>query len=490
MKQVVVPAGMALLKQVLVLAGMALFFLSGGVSFADLPPRYPNSQKYRESGVKPATGRSGSASIQARALLGADGTTQVEISTGQLDAANAPGNISKVQLKLQGGSGTWTRNFNNLKQGGYVRLPQPGLLSGQSLQIQTNVTGIDPKRTDVVTVATTVALGPDPAVTSLDAPAQTPPDVPVIILSTVRELNGATGARADCLMAVDGEQVDQSLGIWVDAGDAVTCGFAHTFSDIGRHRIRVWLSNVAPSDYDSTNNEAEADIEVLNRGDAFSSYWATANETETRSFSRQWSSLRSSTMESYSLFQSAILQGSIGGLQLDRANASVEHWMDDEVVSQIALDLQPGTWQSGNGSSSGCFFDMRDFHWFQICGTWSADGQGSASLTTGRLAGEVTFHSEGWDKTILNPDGSYYTFNFDFEQISGTPVRFGSIYEMRVSLSDGSRTFAANPSMELQRREERFEQPAECVTALDGTSQCSEWNSYTLTVSGSKQEPN
>lgn len=146
------------MKRVLGLAVVAVLLLSSEVSFADLPRFYPNSQKYREMGAKPAIGRSGSASIQARALLDAAGMTEIEISTGQLDSDGAPGNISKVQLKLSG-SGTWTRNFNNLRQGGYVNLFQSGLLRGQSLQIQTNVTGIDPRRTDVVTVHPAIALG-------------------------------------------------------------------------------------------------------------------------------------------------------------------------------------------------------------------------------------------------------------------------------------------------------------------------------------------
>lgn len=477
------------MKRVLGLAVVAVLLLSSGVSFADLPRFYPNSQKYREMGAKPATGRSGSASIQARALLDAAGMTEIEISTGQLDSDGAPGNISKVQLKLSG-SGTWTRNFNNLSQGGYVSLLQSGLLRGQSLQIQTNVTGIDPRRTDVVTVHPAIALGPDPAVISIDAPGQTAPNIPVIILSTVRELNGDVGARADCLMSVDGVQVDQSLGIWVDAADTVTCGFAHAFSNTGRSRIRVWLANVRPGDYDPTNNAAETEIEVTAPGDAFQSYNAMARETETYSSFRQWSELRSFYEESYNLTQTATLMGATGAIRLDRATARAQHRIDGELVTELLFDLQPGAWQAGDGSSSGCFFEIRDFHWFQVCGTWSEDGSGSASLLTGRLAGEVTYHSEEWDKTILNEDGSFYTFNDDSQKTTGAPVRFGSVYELRLTLSDGERTYAASPSMDLQRTEYNFDQPAECFTALDGTTECTESRFSQVILQGSKRHPN
>lgn len=468
--------------------GAVLLLLSSGISFADGPQRYPNSQKYRDAGITPATGRSGSASIQARALLGADAMSEIEISTGQLDSGIAPGNISKVQLKLSG-SRTWVRNFNNLSQGGYWKHLQHGMIRRQSLQIQTNVTGIDPGRTGVVTVQTMVALRPDPAVISIEAPAQTAPNIPVIILSTVRELNGDAGARGDCLMSVDGVQVDQSLGIWVDAGDTVTCGYAYAFPNPGLHLVRVSLANIKPGDYDLTNNSAEAQIEVLSPGNAFRSYNASATETETNSSFRQWSELRSSSSESYRLNQTATLMGATDGLRLDRASANVQHLIDDQLVSDFAYDLQPGTWQSADGSSSGCFFQIRDFHWFQVCGTWNDDGSGSTSLLTGRLAGEVTFHSEGWDKTILNEDGSFYTFNFDFQSRTGNPVRFGNVYELRLTLSDGEITYAASPRMELQRTEYNFDEPVQCFTAIDGTTECTESLFTQVILAGSKRHP-
>ena len=46
------------------------------------PQLLPNVRRYMEKGLKPATGRSGSASMTARALLGKDGATTVEMTTG------------------------------------------------------------------------------------------------------------------------------------------------------------------------------------------------------------------------------------------------------------------------------------------------------------------------------------------------------------------------------------------------------------------------
>ena len=53
------------------------------INTASKPQLVPNARRYKESGLKPATGRSGSASLPGRALLGKDGATTVELSTGQ-----------------------------------------------------------------------------------------------------------------------------------------------------------------------------------------------------------------------------------------------------------------------------------------------------------------------------------------------------------------------------------------------------------------------
>src|SRR5918994_1013185 len=80
-----------------------LFTLSGIVvaqtTNTSKPQLVPNARRYKDTGMKPATGRSGSASLAARALLGKDGTTTIEMSTGQLDTdAATPGSINKAQL--------------------------------------------------------------------------------------------------------------------------------------------------------------------------------------------------------------------------------------------------------------------------------------------------------------------------------------------------------------------------------------------------------
>ena len=223
---------------------------------------YPNSAKYKNNGIKPATGRSGSASLEARALVARNGSTQLEVTTGSLEAGTKPGNLDKVQVKILSGK-TSTTNFNNLKAGGYwTNTYNPGLARGTQVQVQANISGIDGKRTDVVTVTAAAAKRPDVKVNDVAGPAQSLPHAPVIFTATLSELNGDVGARANCVLSVNGSPVDQANGIWIDAGGTITCAFAHTFEAPGSYSVSVSATNVNPGDWDLSNNSASTSITI------------------------------------------------------------------------------------------------------------------------------------------------------------------------------------------------------------------------------------
>ncbi|HVX40072.1 MAG TPA: hypothetical protein VHB25_10905 [Gemmatimonadaceae bacterium] len=229
------------------------------------PHGIPNSLKYADNGIKPATGRSGSASLEARALLAKDGSTQVEATTGDLETGASVGTITKTQVKFLIGHG-FTRNANNLNAGGYWTNTFAGLARGTGVEVQANVGDIDGKRTDVVTVATQVAARPDIDVRSVNAPATAITHTPVNIVAVLSETNGDVGARADCVLSVDGTQVAQAKGIWVDAGGTVSCAFTHTFDAAGTYTIGATAANVNPGDWDTSNNSSSASITVADPG--------------------------------------------------------------------------------------------------------------------------------------------------------------------------------------------------------------------------------
>ena len=62
--------------------------------------RHSMAEKYRDAGAKPAGGRSGSAAIEARALIDSLGITDIEVTTGHFEGLGGGGTLGKVQVKL------------------------------------------------------------------------------------------------------------------------------------------------------------------------------------------------------------------------------------------------------------------------------------------------------------------------------------------------------------------------------------------------------
>jgi hypothetical protein len=231
-------------------------------SSANSQGRNPNSVKYRDTGVKPATGRSGSATLEVRALAAQDGSTLIEATTGSIEAGTSVGKIDKIQLKVLAGD-TTTQNFNKLtNNGAWSKTLTSGISRGTKVQVQANVSGVDPKRTDVVTVTATVARRPDIQVVAVNGPAEIAPNTPVVFMATVSEINGDVGARANCVLKIDGAAAGEATGIWIDAGGTVTCQFTHTFTEVGTHSVVVSATNVNPGDWNLANNSASSSIEV------------------------------------------------------------------------------------------------------------------------------------------------------------------------------------------------------------------------------------
>jgi hypothetical protein len=226
---------------------------------------YPNSRKYSDAGAKAASGRSGSASLEGRALLAKDGSALIEASTGSLEAGTSPGQIRKVQVRLLSNTGAQLAvdNYNGLSGTGYWSKSYADLARNTKVEIQANVGGIDGNRTDLVTVATLVKRSPDVAMTSVTAPTSALAGTRFNIVGNVAEENGDVGARATCVLAIDGRSVDQASGIWVDAGQNVSCAFQTTLTAVGTHQIQVYATGVSPTDWDGNNNSASATVEVL-----------------------------------------------------------------------------------------------------------------------------------------------------------------------------------------------------------------------------------
>jgi hypothetical protein len=222
-----------------------------------------NRMRYSDHGVKPATGRSGAAYAEMRALMNKDGRTVLEATTGSFEGAPSENVFEKVQLKVTTAGMGPQNYFPGTPEWTHVI---EGLGPTDAIQLQANVRGAGYARTQVVTLGTSVARRPDIAVLALDVPSQGYPATAMTFFATVAELNGDMGARANCLLVVDGAPVDEATGIWVDAGGMVTCQFSYAFAAAGSYSVAVRATGVNPGDWDPDNNSASAAVTIVTAG--------------------------------------------------------------------------------------------------------------------------------------------------------------------------------------------------------------------------------
>jgi len=225
------------------------------------PALYPNTRKYRDTGARPATGRSGSATVQMRALRGVSGTTDVEVTTGSFDGgASGSGTLGMVQVKSLANGTSFTSNQVGLTSGS-ASFPYQGIAHGTPVNVQAIVRSADGGRSDVVSVADVVHFRPD-LYAEIQGPAGAPVGGAINFFATIGERLGELGARASCVAYVDGAEVDRANNIWIDAGGAVVCMFTITFATKGTHNVEVRVENVRPGDFDYSNNSASRTVRV------------------------------------------------------------------------------------------------------------------------------------------------------------------------------------------------------------------------------------
>ncbi|HKR62535.1 MAG TPA: hypothetical protein VJZ00_02285 [Thermoanaerobaculia bacterium] len=266
------------------IAALAIASLLTFPALADDPDLIPNSIKYSDNGLKPATGRAGDIAVEARALLGADGVTDVELTTGSFDGDVAPtGALNRVQVKAAYDTdNALTRNFSANGSFTSVRLADLGLAPHEKIQIQTNAHSADYARTGVVTMIETVKFRPDVRAAALSIAPFGIEGHPVNFYLNVNETNGDLGARADCVLRVDGVEVDRATNIWVDARSSVGCAMTHIFNTTGAHQVQMSVENVSPGDWNPNNNStpvATVNIHSASEVVAGGSYVASARET-------------------------------------------------------------------------------------------------------------------------------------------------------------------------------------------------------------------
>jgi len=404
--------------------------------------RIPNAVKYRDAGAKPAKGRSGSASLEVRALLGSNGDVTVEASTGSIEAGTSIGDIQKIQVKRFAGKGS-TQNYTKLPGGGYWSATYQGLARNDAIQVQASIKGIDPKRADVVTVVASVTRGPDLAVMSVSGPGDAPTDVPVTFSAVLGELNDDLGARATCVLSVDGAAVARASGIWVDAGDNVSCLFTHAFATSGTHDVRVSLVDVAPGDWDTSNNSAATSINIIADGTNIRSGNLSAYDFDYTVRTRQYNLNGQFPFDNkYDTkfdrsFVSAYGEELIELPGLQRIDIAIE--LDGVPFHSTSLTIPTDADYSDDGTTWLNCWSFEDIGYTaHSCSYGSRDPESPFATTyyqIQRQSGTVTYHADEYNCT----ESSCGTYSYNSVDVYGNGVRFeiGSSLRFLVSIVDG-----------------------------------------------------
>jgi hypothetical protein len=435
------------------------------------PALVPNAVKYRDKGGKPATGRSGSARLEALALLAKNGTTTLTYSARHVTDGSIPGLITMTQTRVFDGDGKqkFINNFQSAEGIRDRRVEYQGLSRGDRLQLQANVKGIDPHRTDVVTVAETVKRLPDLRV-QVTAPAEVRTNTPVNILATVYEHNGDMGANARCELYIRGTLADYASGVWVDAGDTVTCAFTTSFSAPGAYPVEVRLSASEPGDWEPADNVGTATILARGGSPGFTTvaYFQQTSDLDDLVFEEWWRNTATGEAGeliqrsfSYNVTQSAVLYGVMEARFTEPAEIKASMSTGTRVV-HAAEWSQPVL----EGLFSKCASRWFGSVFFGMC-----SGAGGADTTTTlhytRMAGAVTYHSRGYFQTwdlVTGEEWEVYHWNYENASDNGiVPLGDDWSYDVRLTTPGGEHVLSRTVQL-VRTTTWEFSQPYECST--------------------------
>jgi hypothetical protein len=411
---------------------------------------YPNSRKYRDAGFHAATASAGSATVSVRSLLGRSGTTDVEVTTGTFDGGAATGTLSSVQVKGYDASGAqlFTSTNNGLSVS-TASFPYTGLARGNRVQVKAVVRDVNGS----VTVNDVVHFRPDLVALRIDGPSQALIGTPVNFHAFIMERLGDLGARASCVLYVDGTAADRADGIWVDAGGVVACAMTYIFTGAGTHSLEVRVENVRPGDYDESNNRVTGSISIVQPGE-FRAFSLQAHSVVQDSWTRYISTLTTFEGIEETWDQTVTVKGPsqfalMNGL-IERkwtfpvtmhgemaTNGTTVNTLDQTLPTSEPAYWFPVEWGASCGTSFGPSTDL------YICTFDSGQLAGHSLIQYDWWGADVRYHSVSyvtyWDPTCANNLCERYIIN-DYPQI-GPMFTFGPDFQGRLSVQGSGDAF-------------------------------------------------
>jgi hypothetical protein len=293
------------------------------------------------------------------------------------------------------------------------------------------------------------------------------------IAATVAETNGDVGEWNDCRLFVDGVQQDWAQGIWVDAGDAVTCLFQVTFAGVGTHHVEVRLGGGSPRDDDPADNHASAEVESYTSDaltysasvydyqesshDFTRTLWSFTVDSAGNHVGREYADDRLTNSSGRSI---SFTGWTFRGLsRLPRVD--VEEESGGTAMFSASYQVDPPWWYAN--ASCGQGWDGASGVLVDVCTGPGASDETWVSYYRSSTA--VTYHSDGYSRAFDDRTGTdlVYHYNFDVESESGLPLTpLGGDYTIRVRLSDGSTQLSGTATMALYTSQGQVSYPLTC----------------------------
>jgi hypothetical protein len=258
------------------------------------------------------------------------------------------------------------------------------------------------------------------------------------------------------VLYVNGQQVDSALGIWVDAGDAVTCAFTYRFLTPGTKTVEVKVNGVGGPGTVSVDTDT-ATFDVVNPVETtFTASVEDKSVANTTILDYTWVRLDgghkeySNTEITTTRTQAVSLQGTL------TRSASFPLTSVDLVLESSAIQWEVEHWTSlpsiPDASGQACTNQQMpdEGAMFYLCNNLLGAG---ATFGYSRFAGSVTYHSHGFSNTFDGPTATSdnYTWNDTYPlSVSGGQIRpFGSQVKLTLTVRDAVGTWNVAPVVNM-----------------------------------------